>query len=67
MEKGLKEIYAEYHPRNIFNMDETGLLYKTMNRKSLVLKTENCRGIKFTKKELHFFLLQYVMKKSLNP
>ena len=53
--KGLKESLAEYYDRSIFNMDETDYYKKKMTKKTLILNTENCRGIKIHKERIYLF------------
>lgn len=49
MEKKLKEIIQELEPKNIFNVDETGLFYKCTPNKTLAFKGERCSGGKLSK------------------
>lgn len=41
-----KKIIKDKDPKNIFNVDETGLFYKCIPNKTLVLKEETCSGSK---------------------
>jgi hypothetical protein len=43
---------SEYPPENQFNVDERGLFYRQMPRKSLVQKGEKCKGGKLSKERL---------------
>jgi hypothetical protein len=42
--------------KNIYNVDETGLLFRALPTKSLVVKGENCTGGKMSKERLTVLL-----------
>ena len=50
--KKLPQIIEGYEPRDIFNMDETGVFYRAFQDKILRLKGEDCRGGKKSKERL---------------
>lgn len=41
-----------YHPRDIFNLDETALFYKLTPSKTLAFRNENCSGGKLSKERV---------------
>ena len=45
-----------YEDKNIFNTDETVLLFKMLPIKTLALKKETCHGVKISKERLTVFL-----------
>ena len=45
----LPSILAGYEPRDVYNVDETGLFYRTIPSKSLTTQKENCKGGKLAK------------------
>ena len=47
--KELQEILKEYNEEDIFNADETGLFYKCLPNKTLVIKGDTCTGQKIPK------------------
>jgi len=48
----LPTLCSDYHPKDIFNMDETGLFYRSTASKSFHVKGETCRGGKMFKERL---------------
>ena len=48
----LTELTSGYELRNIWNMDELGLLFKVLLEKGLVEKSRRCKGDKKFKKRL---------------
>jgi hypothetical protein len=48
----LPDIISNYEPRNIFNTDETGLFFRAIRDKSLVLKGSQCVGGKKAKEQI---------------
>ena len=44
--KKLPEICEGYEPKDIFNMDETGVLYSAGKRSTFVVKASDCAGCK---------------------
>lgn len=49
---GLPALIAAYSPEDIYNADETGLLYKCLPNKTLHYKSERCHGGKMSKERL---------------
>lgn len=47
----LQELCKDYHPKDIFNADETGLFFQLMPAKTLKFKDENCHGGKKARSE----------------
>ena len=41
---GLPELTGNYEPKDIFNVDETGLFFKCMANKTFTFKGEQCSG-----------------------
>ena len=53
----LRSLIESYHPTSGYNMDETGLFYRLLPRRSLVLPTEiNARGSKKDKDRITLIL-----------
>lgn len=52
----LKDLCADYDPKNIFNCDETGLFFKALPDKTMSLKNEKCHGGKISKERLTVLL-----------
>ena len=52
VEQILPQIMRDYKPDNIFNADETGIYYKRLPTKGLILKKEVVRGSKINKSRL---------------
>ena len=48
----LPKLLADYDPKDIFNADESGLFYKLLPEKSLVMKGDHCHGGKRHKDRL---------------
>jgi DDE superfamily endonuclease/Tc5 transposase DNA-binding domain len=73
--ENIRNICAQYHPRDIFNMDETGLYWKRIPDRSLA--TESQSGIKKSKDRITLALtangdgteklLPWVIARSKNP
>jgi DDE superfamily endonuclease/Tc5 transposase DNA-binding domain/Fission yeast centromere protein N-terminal domain len=71
----LRKLCAQYHPRDIFNMDETGLYWKRVPDRSLA--TESIKGVKKAKDRITIALTAnadgseklepWVIGKSKNP
>ncbi|GFU84010.1 tigger transposable element-derived protein 6 [Trichonephila clavipes] len=51
-QNSLSDLIKEYKPRNIFNMDGTGLFFKCLPEKTFTFKKEKCHGGKHSKKRL---------------
>lgn len=65
-----------FQPKDIFNADETGLFYRALPTRSLIIRGENCNGGKFAKERLSVLLCAsqtgekikpFVIGKSENP
>jgi hypothetical protein len=52
----LLEFISPYDPKNIYNADETGLFFRALSTKSLVIKGEKCTGGKMSKERLTVLL-----------
>lgn len=63
----LPEICLPYKPEDVFNIDETGLLYKQRPRKSYVLQTDSCIGGKESKLRLTVCLFTNMLGQKENP
>lgn len=50
--KDLEEMIQDRDPRNIFNVDETGLFFKCTPDKTLAFKDEKCHGGKLSKERI---------------
>ena len=61
------DLLNEYHPRDIFNVDETGLGWKCTPKKSLVFKDEKARGMKLSKERLTILFCCSALGKKLEP
>ncbi len=53
---GFKETYSnklnEYSPNNIYNCDETGLFWRQINKKTIVLNNDDVASGKFSKERI---------------
>ena len=56
-------ISQSYDQKNIFNADETGLLFKMIPRKTLAFKGETCHGNKNSKERLTVLLCASIFGK----
>lgn len=54
--KNLLNVLADFFPNNIFNVDETGLFFKCLQDKTLMLKGKECTGVKYGKKRITIML-----------
>ena len=45
----LVQLLKDYHPENIYNGDETGLVWANTSNKTLTFKTDDCTGKKVSK------------------
>ena len=54
--ENVKHICEGYEVKNIYNTDETGLLFRTLINKTLSFKGEQCRGGKNSKERLTVLL-----------
>ncbi|CAI6373801.1 unnamed protein product [Macrosiphum euphorbiae] len=52
----LIEICEGFVPKNIFNLDETGLFFRALPNKTMCLKGENCSGGKISKERITVML-----------
>ena len=48
----LPQLLRHHNPHDIINADESGLFYKLLHNKSLVLKGDSCHGEKRSKEQL---------------
>jgi len=48
----IADIIGNYEPRNIYNADETGLFFRAIPNKSLVVKNSSCIGVKHAKERI---------------
>ena len=48
----LPEIVKGYEAQNIYNMDESGIFYRAMPRRTLTVKKEACKGGKQAKERI---------------
>lgn len=48
----IPSLCEEYEPRNIFNMDETGLFFRQSTRSTLIQKGVDCAGGKMSKERI---------------
>ncbi|KRZ77646.1 Tigger transposable element-derived protein 4 [Trichinella papuae] len=60
----LFEILKCYEKRNVFNCDETGLLFRTIPNKTLAVKNDKCKGSKLSKERLTVLLASSMTGKS---
>ena len=52
----LKSKITSYHPKDVFNVDESGLFWKLLPEKTLAFKTEKCFGGNKSKERLTFLV-----------
>ncbi|XP_046401531.1 tigger transposable element-derived protein 6-like [Ischnura elegans] len=52
----LKEIMASFPPKNIFNADETALMYRLLPERTMAVKTDKCKGGKKAKDRITVLL-----------
>jgi hypothetical protein len=48
----LPSLIEGYAPRDIFNMDETGMFFRGSNKKTFMFKGEECKGGKMSKERI---------------
>jgi len=48
----LVETCEGFVPKNIFNLDETGLFFRALPNRTMCLKSENCSGGKISKERI---------------
>ena len=72
----LGDLCKGYDPKDIFNADETGLFFRTLPNRSLVVRTDSCKGGKQSKERITVLLAasalgetlkSLVIGKSANP
>lgn len=63
----LDQITDGYDEKNIFNSDETGLLFRTLPDKSLARKKSECKGGKMAKERLTVMLCWSMSGEKLKP
>jgi hypothetical protein len=59
----LLELISPYEPKNIYNAEETGLFFRALPAKSLVVKGEKCTGCKISKERPTVLLCGNVVEK----
>ncbi|XP_003745214.1 tigger transposable element-derived protein 6-like [Galendromus occidentalis] len=65
--KRLPDLIKEYEVKDIFNMDETGLFFRSLPNKSLVEKGKQCRGGKMAKERLSIALCCSAVGEKIQP
>ena len=50
--KILPDLIADYHPKDVYNMDECGLFFSLLPDKTYAYKGKNCHGGKRNKERL---------------
>jgi transposase len=65
--KKLCNLCSDYEPRNIFNMDETGLFFRGMNRQTFGFEGEECQGGKFSKERITIGLCASMTGEKVKP
>jgi len=63
----LGNICKNYHPNNIFNMDETGYFFRALPTKTLAVKNEACKGGKKSKDRITIALTCSMNGEKLPP
>jgi len=65
----LPEIVKDFDLKDIFNADETGLFYRTLQDKTLAKRGEECKGGKMSKNRITVMLcyVAVFVEKNLNP
>jgi hypothetical protein len=63
----LPHLCKEYEPENIFNVDESGVFYRTLPDKSFTLKGEQCKGGKKAKERITVMLCCSLTGEKLKP
>lgn len=63
----LPDILANYGPRNIYNLDETGLLFRALPTKTVSLKGDKCSGGKAAKERLTLMLCTHMEGEKESP
>ena len=52
LDKSLPPLLSSYHPRDVFNADETGVFYRLLPNKTLCFKGDSCHGGKLSKERI---------------
>ena len=65
--KKLPEICEGYEPKDIFNMDETGVFYRAGTRSTFVVKGSDCAGGKRSKERITVALTASMTGEKLKP
>ncbi len=65
--QNLPNIIQGYDTRDIWNVDETGLLWKGVQNCSLVLQGEKCKAGKLAKERLTIVLLYLATSEKFKP
>lgn len=63
----LISLLVDYHARDIFNVDETGLFYKCLPDRTLTFKNEKCHGGKNSKERITVMLAANMDPRNLSP
>ncbi|XP_066268105.1 tigger transposable element-derived protein 4-like [Branchiostoma lanceolatum] len=65
--KKIPDVTAGYAPENIFNMDESGLFYRTTTKRTLSVQGEQCTGGKQAKDRVTIMLCASMTGEKLKP
>ena len=57
--RGNQNYQIDYHPRDIYNMDETGLFFRDSGNRSFFVKGQDCHGGKWSKDRISVMLCKY--------
>ena len=63
----LGDLCKGYDPKDIFNADETGLFFRTLPNRSLVVRKDSCKGGKQSKQRITVLLAASAMGEKLKP
>ena len=63
----LPKLCEGYEPKNIFNMDETGVFFKDTTRKTFHIKGEDCPGGKRSKERITVVFCASLTGEKLEP
>ena len=63
----LAKLCVGYEPKNIFNMDETGVFFKDTTRKTFHIKCEDCLGGKRSKERITAVFCASLTGEKLEP
>ena len=65
--ESLGTLCSGYDPKDIFNMDQTGLLFRTPPTRSLVRKGETCSNVKKSKERLTVMAACSAIARTVTP